>query len=200
MSRKKSDLQKVLSFAKLLNQFRQVVRILYANGEKRYENDVEHSYMLTMLADYILSIEKSKLDRNKVRAYCLVHDLVEAYAGDTYIYSKNAKHLASKHVREAKALKKLIKNFPEYKEMWRVAEEFEKREDDESKFVYALDKVQPVLQIYLDGGRTWRKEKIVLKQLTDNKDEKVKISPIANKYWIALISILKKNEKKLFPK
>lgn len=200
MSENSPNLQKVFEFAKLLTKFRQVERILLTNDTDRYENDVEHSYMLVMLADYIISLENLTLDRDKVRRYALVHDLVEVYAGDTYIYSTDQKLHDTKHEREADALKKLMTEFPEHTEVWRDIQSFEKKEDEEAKFVYALDKVQPVIQIYLDGGKTWKKEVIHLHQLTDHKDEKVKVSPIIDKYWKELVSILERNKNTLFPK
>ena len=198
MSDKKSNLQKIFQFADFLNKFRDVERILLKNGSDRYENDVEHSYMLAMLADYIISLENLKLDRNKVLEYCLVHDLVEAYAGDTYIYSTDKEYIDSKHRREKEALEKIKIEFPEHQILIRTIEKYEVRLDEESRFVYALDKIQPVIHIYLDGGKTWKKERIGLDDLIKHKKDKVKFSPIVQKYWNELREILERNQHTLF--
>jgi len=199
MPQEKINIKSILRFAELLNQFQAVERVVLVKNSKRWENDVEHSYMLTMLADYIISSGGYKLNRQKVMMYALVHDLVESYAGDTYILSKDAAHVASKHKREADALTRIIKEFPEYKDLGKHILTYEKKSDDESKFVYALDKIQPVIQIYLEGGRTWRKMDMSFQDLMDHKNEKVTLSPIVEKYWKEFVKILEKNKNKLFP-
>ena len=192
------NLQKILEFTELLHVFRSVNRTVSIRSTDREENDVEHSYMLAMLADYIISLENLSLDRHKVILYCLVHDLVETYAGDTYFYSKDAEHLESKHTREAEALKKMRQEFPEHEHLWKVIESYEARGDDESRFVYALDKVQPVIHIYLDGGKSWKKYDVKLEHLLEKKNDKVKVSPVVEKYWKELVEILERNKKELF--
>src|SRR3989338_8101045 len=199
MPEDKSNLQKILKFSTLLNQFRLVTRGVLVNGEDRFENDVEHSYMLAMLANYIISVENLKLDRDKVMSYCLVHDLVEAYAGDTYFYSSDNNHVNSKHKRESEALNQMRREFPEHENLWKIIEAYEAREDDEARFVYALDKVQPVIHIYLDGGKSWKKYNVKLEHLTEKKNDKIKVSPVIEKYWNEFLEILEKNKSTLFP-
>ena len=129
--------------------------------------------------------------------YALAHDLVEVYAGDTYIYDK--KQMSSKHQREKKALEKIKKRFPHFKNLIKIIEAYEKREDEESKFVYAIDKIIPPIQIYLEKGKLWHEKNVSFKELSDNKTEKIAISKEVNKYWQELFRELKKGRKKLFP-
>lgn len=70
--------------------------------------------------------------------------------------------------------------------------------DDESRFVYALDKLLPILNIYLDGGRSWRKEKVIFVNLWEGKKDKVLLSPLINDYFLEICSILKIKEKDFF--
>jgi len=77
---------------------------------------------------------------------------------------------------------------------------YEKRGDEESRFVYALDKIQPVLNIYTDGGRTWREIGITIQMLIDAKKDKVALSPEVEECFEDLVSLLKKEEKHLFQK
>lgn len=72
--------------------------------------------------------------------------------------------------------------------------------DPESKFVYALDKVVPVLNIYLDKGRTWQKNGVTLQILIDAKESKVAASPEVANYFQELITLLKEQENELFPR
>ncbi len=191
------DIKKLLSFAELINELRLVKRVVYVNGEDRMENDTEHSYSLAMLAWYIVSVNKLDLDIEKVMKYALAHDLVEAYAGDVHFYADTEK-ISKKKDNERAALEKIINKFPEFTDLHGLIHNYESREDEESKFVYALDKMQPALNIYLDGGRTWRADNVTLSMLHEYKDEKIALSPEVKKYWDQLIEILTCEEKKLF--
>ena len=50
------------------------------------------------------------------------------------------------------------------------------KSDQESRFVYALDKIEPILHIYLDQGRTWKEKNITLDMLYQAKKDKVAFS------------------------
>lgn len=189
---------RLINFTKLLNKFRSVERVLLVNEKERNENDVEHSYYLAMLAWYVISTNKLDLNLDLVIKYALVHDFVEVYAGDTYIYSSDKEHLESKEQREKEAAEQLQKNFPEFNDLHQLIEGYEKREDKESRFVYALDKIQPVLNIYTDKGRTWKLQKVGLQMLIEHKKDKVSVSREVEEYFKALVELLKKEEKDLF--
>ncbi|TSC55034.1 MAG: metal dependent phosphohydrolase [Parcubacteria group bacterium LiPW_30] len=191
-------LNKIINFTKLLNKFRSVERVVLVNEKERNENDVEHSYYMAMLAWYIVNVNKLDLDINLVIKYALIHDFVEVYAGDTYIYSSDKAHIESKEKREKEAAEKLQKDFSEFEDMHTLIEKYEKREDKESRFVYALDKIQPMVNIYTDNGRSWKVNKVKLQMLVDHKKDKVVVSPEVKKYFEDLIELLKKEEKDLF--
>ena len=194
------DLPKILGFVRLLNAFRQVRRTVRVNSEERLENDVEHSYYLGMLAWYIATSHNLPLDKDLVLKYALVHDIVEVYAGDTYVFTTDAKKRDSKEAREKEAILQLQKEFPEFLDLHELIAGYEKREDDESHFVYALDKIQPVLNIYLDNGRTWKEKGVTIQMLVDFNKEKVALSPEVHSCFDELIGLLKKDEAKLFGK
>ena len=185
----------ILQFSSFLDAFRKVERAVLEKGTDRQESDIDHSYMLAMLGWYICMKEKLSLDVNKVIQYSLVHDLVEVYAGDTHFYNASAKDYASKERREKTAMKRIIKKFPHFTDLPILIEKYEMKADAESRFVYALDKVQPVLMIYLDHGRTWRKDGISYAMLREKKDPKVALDPTVKKYWDELVRLLKKDVK-----
>ncbi len=198
--KKKLTIKNLELFSDLLNRFRKVNRVLRANGLKRDENDVEHSYMLAMLGWYIASVERPELDLRKVLMYALAHDLVEVYAGDTFFYHKNPQVHQSKQKREHKSAQKIAKEFSEFKELHQYIHQYEARKDAESKFIYALDKIHPVILIFLDKGHTWKREKITLSMAREMKDHKIKIDPLVNEYWQELVPKLITYEKKFFHK
>lgn len=197
------DLQKIFSYLHFLDEFRKIKRVMHNTGEESLENDTEHSYQLTMLAWYIIDAYKLDLDKDLVIRYCLVHDLVEVYAGDTYIYSQDKTHFDSKSQRETDSFLRIEKEFPEFPEMLWLIERYEHKDDRESLFVYALDKIIPVLHIYMDDGRTWKDTElteivITIEKLRSIKDDKIKKSPELYTFWIEFVAILEDRRGELF--
>ncbi len=190
--------QHILDFASFLNNFRAVERVILVHGQERYENDAEHSFMLAMLAWRIVEMENLPLNIDKVMRCALVHDLVETYAGDTFVFTKDTEYAQSKKQREADALQRIMDEFKNFPGLAEAIQAYEDKNDAESRFVYALDKVQPVIQIYLDGGRIWKRKKVTLDMLVKNKTEKIAISPEIEKYWNEFVAILKHEEGRLF--
>lgn len=193
----KPRLKELLSFVRFTNDFQKVERTILVAGKNRNENDSEHSFQLAILGWYIIENDKLNLDINKVLKFAIVHDLVETYAGDTFIFG-DKNHVADKAKREAKAQKRIQRAFPSWKGALKLIEEYEHRKSPESKFVYVLDKIIPVINIFLDEGRTWKKHKISLEMLREAKDKKVKLNSDLEKYWLDLMAVLEKNRKKLF--
>ncbi|HEY4527962.1 MAG TPA: HD domain-containing protein [Candidatus Paceibacterota bacterium] len=192
-----AKLANLLRFVELLNRYRAVKREIFANSEDRLENDVEHSYQLTMLAWYIVEAERLSLDKNLLLKYALVHDLVEAYAGDTFAFADENKR-QEKVEQEKKALGRLRREFAEFKELTELIGEYEERKNPESRFIYALDKLQPTLNIYLDGGRSWRRDGVTLQMILNYKNDLIAKVPELKQYFDELIFLIKQNEKALF--
>lgn len=191
------DIQRTIELVRLLNKFRQIERVLRVPGEDRWENDTEHSFNLALMAWYLVSAQKLPFDTEKVIRYALVHDLVEVHAGDTYFYA-DEKLKATKKEREEKAAAILREDFGDFPELHEAIASYEARVDEESKFVYALDKIQPTIQIYLDGGRTWKEKGIRLQDMIAGKTPKVEGSPEVKKMFEELVEILKDKETELF--
>lgn len=191
-------LQRLLEFSRILNELQKVERVIRVHQSDRWENDQEHSYSLAMLAWYICETDKLPFDRKKVFQYALAHDLVEVYAGDTYLYSEDRTLLDSKPERERQAAERLTREFPEIPMLHAAISGYVTKEDPESRFVYALDKIEPVLKIYLDGGRTYREKKVTLEMLYKSKKDKVALSPEIQPYFDELIELLRSKEKDLF--
>lgn len=193
------NLDKIFDFVKFSHKFQQVSRVLLVNGEDRKENDAEHSFQLVLLAWYLINGKGLDLDMEKIFMYAAAHDLVEVYAGDTYFYTDDLELKNSKKSREEEAACRIKDEFPEFSKLHEIIEKYENLDDEEARFVYALDKILPVINIYLDSGRSWKIEGVTYEMLR-TKDEKVKKSKIINEIWVELVKILEKEKLELFKK
>jgi putative hydrolase of HD superfamily len=189
----------LLKFADLLHEFRKIERMLLKKDSNHNENDAEHSFQLAMMAWYINQSYKLGLNQEKLFKYALAHDLVEVYAGDTY-FNANQKVQDEKAKKEKEAAERIKKEFPELVELNESIENYEKREDEESKFIFALDKIEPAIAIYLDGGRTFKRDNLTIETIFSTKNEKVSINKTTKEIFDQLIQKLKENETKLFKK
>ena len=101
----------------------------------------------------------------KVIKMCIVHDLVEIDAGDTFCY--DAAGNLDKLEREQKAAERIFGILPEdqgneLKALW---EEFDAMETPEARFAAAMDRLQPVLMNFLNNGGTWKEHNISKEQV-----------------------------------
>ena len=135
-------------------------RTMLVSGE-RHENDAEHSWHIAVMAllfkEYC--IEEPSVERTI--KMCVVHDLIEIYAGDTFAY--DIKGNESKAEREQAAADKLFSRLPpeqgaEIRSLW---EEFDAMETTDAKYAACLDRLQPLLHNTLTEGHTWRDGKTV---------------------------------------
>ncbi|MBO4389315.1 MAG: HD domain-containing protein [Lachnospiraceae bacterium] len=129
-------------------------RTLLVDGSRR-ENDAEHSWHIAMMAMLFEEYAVEKVDVNRAVQMCVVHDLVEIYAGDTFAY--NVKANEDKAEREQAAADQLFGQLPEeqgtmIRELW---EEFDAMETNDAKYAACLDRLQPFLHNTLTGGHTW---------------------------------------------
>ena len=194
-------MEELLKFVELTQSFKGIRRKIILAKEGREENDAEHSYQLALVAWYLIRTKELSLNIDLAIRYALVHDLVEIYAGDTPagMHKGFEKERETKHERELQAIRELQNNFPEFLEMHELIAAYETRRDEESRFVYALDKVLPILNIYLDKGHSWKLHGISLQDLISNKSDKVNVSPDVKKYFDEIIDIMRTEQATLFP-
>lgn len=104
-----------------------------------HQNVAEHTFFLSISATTIAANERPDLDRYKVGALVKIHDLIEAYCGDTIITDEEA--MKHKQWKEAAAMTRIrhdLAGSPILDDL----EEYEKGESAEARFVYAMDKVE----------------------------------------------------------
>ncbi len=176
------SLAQLEGFMRLLHAAQRVKRVARLPGETEQRNTAEHTFELALFAWYIATTEKLDLDIEKVIKYALAHDLIEGYAGDTFIYDSEAQK--TKADREAQALARIEKEFPEFPELAYLIHEYEKKETKESKFVYALDKLIDPLNTSMDDERSlWKDFNISYADVRAYKDPKIAQSPFVQGYW-----------------
>ena len=189
---KKPSLQRLLDLHSLINQFQEINRILvYYKDSNRAENDVEHSYSLAMMAWYIAGFFDD-LDQNTVIKIALAHDLVEVHAGDTSVFA-HKDVLDAKPIKEAKAANKLKQEWPDFADMHIYIDQYKNKSNKEALFVYALDKLMPLLFNITQNGLTWHQHNISIEQLKKVKKGKVDKDPIVNEYYKQACDLLEQN-------
>lgn len=182
--------EKLLDFVSFTHEIRSVKRAMWVKDEEIYENDSEHGYQIAMVALYIIEEKNLDLDMYKCMAIALVHDVLEVYSGDTHTFGPR-EHIETKQERELLARKKLKERYPQLEFMHQLIDEYEERETKESKFIYALDKLVPILNNYLDDGRNWKKDDISFDDHVRNKTSKVALDPVVSGYFNDIMTILK---------
>ncbi|MFY9228130.1 MAG: HD domain-containing protein [Candidatus Microsaccharimonas sp.] len=143
-----------LHLAGVSMEFARVERVpRYADS--RHESDVEHSFMLSMIASELAVALYPQLDPGLVHQYGGVHDLIELITDDVATFSISAEELAAKEKAEHDALAGLVASLPPY--TGRLLMAYEAQADKESRFVRAVDKLMPVLVDILGDGITMLK-------------------------------------------
>lgn len=122
----------------------------YADG--RRESDVEHSFMLSLVASELAeSLYPGLLDVGLVHQYGGVHDLIELRTDDVATFNLSAEELAKKEQNEHAELEGLLEYLPPHTSQ--MLRRYEAQQDLESRFVRAVDKLLPVLVDILGDGR-----------------------------------------------
>ncbi len=163
MKKIKKQMEFIIEIDKLKSIFRQS---LLADSS-RHENDAEHSWHLCMLAITLEEYAEKGTDLLRCIKMLLIHDIVEIYAGDTYLYDE--KGMEDKAERERNAAEKIygILDEEQKKQFMDLWLEFEDAKTKESIFANTLDRVQPIMLNYLTEGKMWIKNKIHKQQVVD---------------------------------
>lgn len=144
-------LDDAISLSRLILRFGQTMRIT-EDAHGRQESDTTHTLMLALMAGEFASHEAVPLDQHAVVMLSLIHDIAEAYAGDTatlWLLDDAAK--ASKAAREAAALERVKADLCAFPWVLGWIDRYEAQACLESRFVKYLDKVLPKLT-HRDNG------------------------------------------------
>jgi putative hydrolases of HD superfamily len=148
-----------MAFIVEIDKLKGVLRQSFIADGSRRENTAEHSWQLAMCALVLSEHANEPVDASRVVELLLVHDLVEIYAGDTFVYGANDPVVAAaQEVAETQAADRLFAMLPadqavRLRTRWN---EFEGKQTAESRFAKAIDRLMPMVLNHASGGGSWK--------------------------------------------
>ena len=186
-------LKKQLEFALEIDKEKNILRQTHLSGHGRRENDAEHAWHMAVMAYLLKEYSNEPIDIAKVMIMCLIHDVVEIDAGDTYAYDETA--LKTQKAREDAAKERIFSLLPEdqKKELIALFDEFEAYESPESKFAHSMDNLQPLMLNNSNDGGDWKEHQVHADQVYGRQ----KLSRLGSeKLYEVIDQIIKDNIKK----
>jgi len=158
-------LKKQMDFALEIDKEKNIFRQTHLSGHGRNENDAEHAWHMAIMAYLLREYSNEPVDITRVMLMCLIHDVVEIDAGDTYAY--DAEGLKTQKAREEAAKERIYSLLPENqkKELSAIFDEFEESKTPEAKFAHAMDNLQPLMLNNSNGGGDWREHGVSAEQV-----------------------------------
>ena len=158
-------LKKQLDFALEIDKEKNIFRQTHLSGHGRNENDAEHAWHMAIMAYLLREYSNEPVDITRVMLMCLLHDVVEIDAGDTYAYDEEGKK--TQKAREEAAKERIYSLLPEdqKEELAAIFDEFEESKTPESKFAHAMDNLQPLMLNNSNDGGDWREHGVSAKQV-----------------------------------
>lgn len=158
-------LKQQLTFALEIDKEKNIFRQTHLSGHGRNENDAEHAWHMAIMAYLLREYANEEVDIAKVMLMCLIHDIVEIEAGDTYAY--DAENLKTQKAREDAAKEKLYSLLPKDQkdELIALFDEFEEGRTPEAKYAHAMDNLQPLLLNHSNDGSDWKEHQVSAEQV-----------------------------------
>ena len=186
-------IDKQLAFSLEIDKVKNIFRQTHLSGNGRNENDAEHSWHMAVMAYLFKEYANEEIDIAKVMLMCLIHDIVEIDAGDTYAY--DAESLKTQKAREDAAKERIFSMLPEEqaREFIEIFDEFEAYETSESKFAHAMDNIQPLILNDSNNGGDWREHNVTVAQIY-GRQSKTKLG--SERLFEVTDEIIKRNVRK----
>ncbi len=186
-------LRKQLDFSLEIDKEKNIFRQTHLSGHGRNENDAEHAWHMALMAYLFREYANEEVDITRVMLMCLIHDIVEIDAGDTYAYDEE--ELKTQKAREDAAKERIFSLLPEdqKEELLALFDEFEEYETADSKFAHAMDNFQPLILNNSNGGGDW-KEHGVTAETVYSRQVKTRLG--SEKLFEVTDRILKENIRK----
>mgnify|MGYP001065118392 CR=1 FL=1 len=152
---KNERINRQLLFSAEIDRMTAIARRTMLIDKRRRENDAEHSWHIAVMAMLFGEYAAEPVDLGRAVQMCVVHDLVEIIAGDTFAYDLEGN--ADKEEREKAAADQLFAELPEdqgqmIRSLW---EEFDAMETADARYAACMDRLQPFLHNTLTDGHTW---------------------------------------------
>ncbi len=186
-------LKKQMDFVLEIDKEKNIFRQTHLSGHGRNENDAEHAWHMSIMAYLLKEYANEKVDIARVMIMCLIHDIVEIDAGDTYAYDSAG--LATQKAREDAAKERIFSILPEdqKQELTALFDEFEENMTPEARFAHAMDNLQPLTLNNSNGGGDWREHNVSREQVY-GRQKKTKLG--SEKLYELTDEILKEHIKK----
>lgn len=158
-------LKKQMEFALEADKEKNIFRQTHLSGHGRNENDAEHAWHMALMAYLLKEYSNAPVDIARVMIMCLIHDVVEIDAGDTYAYDEAG--LATQKEREDKAKERIFSILPDdqKEELTAIFDEFEANETAEARFAHAMDNLQPLMLNNSNDGGDWKEHEVTSNQV-----------------------------------
>ncbi len=158
-------IKKQIEFALEIDKEKNIFRKTHLSKNGRNENDAEHAWHIAIMSYFLQEYSNEKVDIARVMIMCLIHDIVEIDAGDTYAYDSEG--LKTQKNREKIAKERIFSLLPtdQKKEFISIFDEFEENQTPEAKFAHAMDNFQPLILNNSNDGGDWREHNVTAKQV-----------------------------------
>ena len=186
-------LKQQLDFILEIDKEKNILRQTHLSGHGRRENDAEHAWHMAIMAYILKEYSNEPIDIARVMLMCLIHDIVEIDAGDTYAY--DAENLKSQKAREDVAKDRIFSLLPkeQKEELIQLFDEFEAFQTAESKFAHAMDNLQPLMLNNSNGGGDWKEHDVSAAQVY-GRQEKTRLG--SEKLFEVIDQVLQDNIRK----
>lgn len=131
-------------------------RTLVSHEDGRVENVAEHSNMLGVVAPAIAEQYFPELDANLIARFASIHDIVEAYVGDTPTHDITHAGMLSKEELEKLGLEQLKVEFKHLPHFVELVADYEAQIIPEARFLRVVDKWMPLLLHFQNKGEVLR--------------------------------------------
>jgi putative hydrolase of HD superfamily len=154
-----------MAFALEIDKEKGVFRQTHLSRHGRNENDAEHAWHMAIMCYLLREYANEPIDLGRAMLMCLIHDVVEIDAGDTYAY--DAEGLATQAAREEAAKQRIFGMLPDDQaaELAGLFDEFEAWSSPEARFAHAMDNVQPLMLNVSNGGGDWAEHGVSAEQV-----------------------------------
>ena len=136
---KNERINRQLLFSAEIDRMTAIARRTMLIDKRRRENDAEHSWHIAVMAMLFGEYAAEPVDLGRAVQMCVVHDLVEIIAGDTFAYDLEGN--ADKEEREKAAADQLFAELPEdqgqmIRSLW---EEFDAMETADARYAACME-------------------------------------------------------------
>ena len=153
------DVRRRLDFLVEADKLKGVQRRALLMDGSRFENSAEHSWHVALAAWLFADYAPDGADIAHVMRMLLAHDIVEIDAGDSFLYSAERSDAYAKERQSAQRIFGMLApaQRDHFLQLW---EEFEARSSNEARFASVFDRMEPILQNYVNEGSTWKQNHV----------------------------------------